>query len=81
MFFHEAISSHMCKKVVSLITNNWNESIIRNIHWLCGNENVLQTLRKEIFTGYAGTKVFTIFDSKLVMRRFPVVMYLSMWSY
>ena len=71
----------MCKKAVSLITNNRNELIIGDIHWLCGNENVLQTLRKEIFTGYAGTKIFTIFDNKLVMRRFPVVMCLSMQSY
>ena len=67
----------MCKKALQLITNNWDEKIIDNIHWLCGKENVLQTIRKEKFTGYAGTKIFKIFDNKLVMRHFPVVMYLS----
>ena len=71
----------MCKKAVSLITNNRNELIIGDIHWLCGNENVLQTLRKEIFTGYAGTKIFTIFDKKFVMRHFLMVIYLSPRSY
>ena len=48
---------------------------------LCGNEYVLQTWRKEIFTGYTGTKIFTIFDNELVIRSFPVFMYLSMRSY
>ena len=52
-----------------------------NIHWLCGKEDVLQTLQKEVFTGYARTKIFTTFDNKLVMRSSPVVMYLSMRSY
>ena len=55
--------------------------MIYDIHWLCRKENVLQTLRKEIFTGYAGTKICPIFDNELVTRRFPVVMYISMWSY
>ena len=55
--------------------------MIGNIHWLCGSENVLGSLRKEVFTGYAGTKIFKTFDIKLVMPSFPVVMYLSMRSY
>ena len=52
--------------------------MIGNVHRLRRNENILKTVRKEIITGYAGTKIFTIFDNKLVMPGFSVVMYLSM---
>ena len=47
--------------------------MIGNVHRLRRNENILKTVRKEIITGYAGTKIFTIFDNKLVMPGFSVV--------
>ena len=46
-----------------------------------GYENVFEMLLEEIFTGYAGTKIFALFESKLVVRSFPVILYLSMRSY
>ena len=52
--------------------------MIGNVHRLCRNENILKAVRKETITGYAGTKIFTIFDKKLVMPGFSVVMYLGM---
>ena len=47
--------------------------MIGNIHWLCGNANISQTLQREMFSGYVRIKIFTIFDNKLVMWSFPVV--------